>query len=267
MADALRAIAKVPGMRDAAGVHLVEASPALRARQMETLRGVDVTWHDRIEDLPEGPLYLVANEFFDALPIRQFLRSGQGWRERHVGVAGGKLAPGFGPETGYGFLVGRLGDTTEGEVVELCPALPAIAGDIACRITANGGVALAIDYGDWHSRGDTLQALRGHQPDDPFAAPGEADLTAHVDFEALALAFTCAGAASTAMTAQGPFLDRLGIAARAEALARGLSGTVLQSHLAAHRRLTDPGEMGQLFKAIACFPSGAPMPPGLDPLR
>jgi NADH dehydrogenase [ubiquinone] 1 alpha subcomplex assembly factor 7 len=267
MADALRAIARVPGMRDAAAVHLVEASPALRARQAETLGAAGVIWHERAEDLPEGPLFLVANEFFDALPIRQFLRTGRGWRERQVGLIDDRIAPGFGPATGYGFLADRASDTADGEIVEICPALPAIAGDIARRIGAEGGVALALDYGGWHSRGDTLQALRAHQPDNPFAAPGEADLTAHVDFEALSHAFTRPGTASTAMTAQGPFLERLGIAARAEALARNLSGTALQSHLAAHRRLTDPREMGQLFKAIACFPAGAPPPPGLDPLR
>lgn len=267
MADALRAIASVPGMRSAARLHLVEASPTLRARQRETLGAAEVTWHDRIEDLPEGPLFLVANEFFDALPVRQFLRAGSGWRERQVGLIDGRLAPCLGPETGDGGPADRLEDTGPGEIVELCPALPAIAGDIARRIARHGGVGLAVDYGGWHSRGDTLQALRAHRPVGPFEAPGEADLTAHVDFEALARAFLRAGAASTAMTAQGVFLERLGITPRARVLARGLADAALQSHLAAHRRLTDPGEMGQLFKAIACFRAGAAMPPGLDPLR
>ncbi len=267
MADARRAIATVPGMSAAMRVHLVEASPLLRARQEKTL-GVDgATWHDRIEDLPDGPLFLVANEFFDALPIRQFRRAGAGWRERQVGLSAGRLTPGFGPETAYGFLRDRLPDTVEGEMVETCPALTAIAGEIARRVAAFGGVALVVDYGGWHSRGDTLQALRAHVFDDPFAAPGEADLTAHVDFEALATAFAEAGARSTAMTPQGGFLERLGITPRAEALARCLSGDALRAHVAAHRRLTHPDEMGQLFKAIACHPAGTSAPPGLDPMR
>jgi NADH dehydrogenase [ubiquinone] 1 alpha subcomplex assembly factor 7 len=265
MADALRAIAKVPGMRAAAEVHLIEVSPALRARQAEVL-GPGITWHDRIEDLPEAPLFLVANEFFDALPIRQFLRSGAGWRERQVGLADGRLSPGYGPETACGFLMHRLADTGEGGIVELCPALTPIAGEIARRVAQRGGVAIVIDYGGWHSRGDTLQALKSHRHDDPFASPGEADLTAHVDFEALSQAFRGVGAGVSAMTPQGVFLERLGIGQRAAALAAALNGNALESHRAAHRRLTHPAEMGQLFKVIACFPPEAAMPPGLDPM-
>ena len=267
MADALRAMKSVPGLTDAARVHLVEMSPTLRARQAETLGAAVIAWHDRIHDLPEGPLYLVANEFFDALPIRQFLRSGRGWRERHVTLTDDQLAPAFGPETLYGDLADRMEDTAEGEMVETCPALPSIATEIARRIAAHGGVALTIDYGGWRSHGDTLQALRAHRFEDPFAAPGEADLTAHVDFEPLAAAFRGAGCGVSAMTPQGTFLNRLGIAARAGALARNLDGDALQSHLAAHRRLTDAEEMGQLFKVLACYPAGNATPPGLDPMR
>ena len=267
MADALRAMRTVPGLVDAARLHLVDTSPTLRARQAATLGAAVTAWHDRVEDLPEGPLYLVANEFFDALPIRQFLRSGSGWRERHVTVAEGQLAPAFGPETRYGDLTARLADMDEGGMVETCPAMPAIATEIARRIAAHGGVALAIDYGGWPSRGDTLQALRAHRFEDPFATPGEADLTAHVDFAALAAAFRGAGCGVSAMTPQGAFLNRLGIAERTEALARNLGGAALQSHLAAHRRLTDAEEMGQLFKVLACYPAGNATPPGLDPMR
>ncbi|HQY44196.1 MAG TPA: SAM-dependent methyltransferase [Paracoccaceae bacterium] len=266
MADMLRAMRAVPGLLEATEVHLIEASPTLRACQRQTLVGRPVTWHDRIDSLPEGPLFLVANEFFDALPIRQFRREGQGWRERHVGLSGdGQLAPGFGPLTAYGMLAERLADTPEGGIVEICPALPPIAGEIARRIARHGGVALIADYGDWRSAGDTFQALKAHAPADPYADPGQADLTAHVDFEALSLAFRAGGAAASAMTPQGVVLSRLGIDARAERLARALSGPALQSHLAAHRRLTDPAEMGQLFKLIACHPAGMPPPPGLDP--
>ena len=264
MADMLRAMRAVPGMVAAAEVHLVEASPALRARQAETLSAHAPRWHDHIGTLPDLPLFLVANEFFDALPIRQFERRGTGWTERQVGLRDGRLVPGLGPVTPYPALAARLGDTAEGGIIETCPSLPGIAGEIGARIAARGGAALVIDYGGWHSRGDTFQALKGHAAADPLAEPGEADLTAHVDFEALALAFNAAGARATAMVPQGVFLERLGITARAGALARPLAGAALTSHVAAHRRLTHPDEMGQLFKVIGCHANGHPAPPGLD---
>lgn len=266
MADMLRAMRGVPGLLNAARVHLIEASPTLRARQRQTLADHQVTWHDRIDSLPDGPLFLVANEFFDALPIRQFRRDGAGWRERQVGLTGdGQLTPGYGPLSTIPPLANRLADTGEGDIVELCPALPPIAGEMARRIAHHGGAALIADYGGWHSLGDTFQALKTHAVTDPFAEPGLADLTAHVDFEALAKTFRAAGASATGMTPQGTFLERLGIAARTERLARSLSGAALETHLAAYRRLTDPAEMGQLFKLIACHPAGTPPPPGLDP--
>ncbi|MEZ5779209.1 MAG: SAM-dependent methyltransferase [Paracoccaceae bacterium] len=264
MADILRTIARVPGMAAAARVHLVEASAALRARQAETLRDHAPEWCKNIADLPEMPLFFVANEFFDALPIRQFERRGAGWAERQVGLAEGRLHPGLGPVTPYPTLAGRLADTRPGDVVEVCPALPAIAGEIAGRVARHGGVALVIDYGDQRSLGDTLQAVKAHRTVDPFAEPGEADLTAHVDFEALSLAFRDAGSACTGMVPQGVFLERLGITQRAQTLAARLTGDALEAHIAAHRRLTHPREMGQLFKVIASFPQGASPPVGLE---
>lgn len=264
MADILRAARAVPGMAQAARVHLVEASPVLRARQRERL-GAGVTWHDTTETLPDGPLFLVANEFFDALPIRQFVRAGGGWRERQVGLAGEELTFGLGPESRFTALAGRLDDTAEGEVVELCPAAAPIAADIAGRIARFGGAALVIDYGGWYSLGDTFQGVKGHRSVDPLDAPGEADLTAHVDFEALAQAMRGAGAAVSGMTTQGVFLERLGITARAQALARAMQEPALGLHIAAHRRLTHPREMGEVFKVIACHPPGTPAPAGLDP--
>lgn len=264
MADVRRAIRAVPGMAAAAETHLVEASPRLRAIQRERL-GDGVTWHDTIETLPAGPLFLLANEFFDALPIRQFVREDVGWRERQIGLSEGTLAFGLGPEADYPSLRPRLSDTRPGDMVEICPALPAIAGDIGSRIARHGGLAIVIDYGGWHSLGDTFQAVRRHRPEDPLAAPGAADLTAHVDFEALAAAFTEAGTNVTGMTAQGVFLERLGITERAQALARQMAGPQLSTHVAAHRRLTHPEEMGQLFKVIACYQTGLPAPAGLDP--
>lgn len=263
-ADVARVIRSVPGMAEAARLHLIEASPALRAVQRETLAAHQVTWHDSVETLPEAPLFLLANEFFDALPIRQFQRTEAGWAERQVGLQGERLVPGLAPPTRFAALEHRLADTCPGDVVETCPAAAPILGEIARRIAAHGGAALVIDYGHWRSLGDTFQAVRAHEYCDPFAAPGAADLTAHVAFEPLAEAARAAGAQASAMTAQGVLLERLGIAARAEALAAKLSGATREAHLAAHRRLTHPEEMGQVFQSLAIFPATAPVPPGFD---
>lgn len=264
MADVARVIRSVPGMAEAARLHLIEASPTLRAVQRQTLAAHPVTWHDSVETLPGAPLFLLANEFFDALPIRQFLRTEVGWAERQVGLQGERLVPGLAPPTRFAALEHRLADTKPGDVVETCPAAAPILTGIACRIAAHGGAALVIDYGHWRSLGDTFQAVKVHEYCDPFAAPGEADLTAHVAFEPLAAAARGAGAQASAMTAQGVLLERLGIAARAEALAAKLSGRALEAHRAAHRRLTHPEEMGQVFQSLAIFPATAPVPPGFD---
>jgi SAM-dependent MidA family methyltransferase len=261
MADILRATRSVPGFGDAARLHLVEASPSLRDKQRATL-GARATWHDSVETLPQdAPLFLVANEFFDALPIRQFLRRGPGWAERLVGLQDDRLAFGLGEVLAQPALAHRLEDTQEGDLVEICPQAPAIAQAIGARIEARGGVALLIDYGDWCSLGDTLQAVRAHETVSPLAAPGTADLTAHVDFETLAKATP---SAHSRLTPQGIFLERLGITARAQALAQGLGGAALETHVAAHRRLTHPTEMGNLFKTLAFYPTAANPPPGFE---
>jgi len=262
MADILRATRAVPGFHDALELHLVEASPRLEALQSEALPAA--TWHAQVHDLPQMPLFLVANEFFDALPIRQFQREGDGWRERVVGLNDkAALTLGLTAPAPIAALQHRLEDTSDGDIVELCPALPAIVGDIASRIADHGGAALIIDYGDWRSLGDTLQALKSHQSADPFTDPGSADLTAHVDFEAIANA--TATAAHTRLATQGVFLERLGITQRAQALATRLSGDALTNHVAAHRRLTHPAEMGDLFKVLGLYPANMLPPPGLEP--
>jgi len=260
MADILRATRGVPGFGEALRLHLVEAAPRLRAEQATRLPMA--TWHDTASDLPEGPLFLVANEFLDALPIRQFQRDGDGWRERVVGLTDGRLTLGLSAVTPLAGLRARLDDTRDGDIVETCALLTPIIGEVGRRIAAFGGAALFIDYGDWRSLGDTLQAVQDHAPADPFAAPGLADLTAHVDFEAVARA--AAPAHHSRLTPQGVFLERLGITARARALAARLSGADLESHVAAHRRLTHPSEMGDLFKVMALFPEGAAPPPGCE---
>jgi SAM-dependent MidA family methyltransferase len=262
MADVLRATRGVPGFHAAARIALVEASPVLRARQLEALAGHDVTQVSEVTALPEGPLFLLANEFFDALPIRQFIRQGTGWRERQVGLTEGALGFGLGPVQPQPALAHRLGELEEGEMVEVCSGLAPIAAELGERIARFGGAALIFDYGDWRPRGDTFQAVRRHRKVDPLEAPGAADLTAHVDFEALAQG--AEGAAHSALTPMGVFLERLGITARARALAQRLEGAALDQHVAAHRRLTHPEEMGNLFKVIALYPRGGTCPPGLE---
>ncbi len=265
MADILRATRGLPGFHEAVEVHLVEASPALRARQAATLAGLfpadRITWHDRTESLPELSLLLIANEFFDAMPIRQFIRDGAGWSEKRIGIKDGDLQFGRSAPSAQDRLAHRLADTSQGDLVETCAAFGPIMQAIAQRIADHGGAALVVDYGDWRSLGDTLQALRGHAPCDPLDAPGAADLTAHVDFEALLTGLACA---HTRVTPQGVFLERLGITARAQALAAKLDGAALDSHIAAHRRLTHPQEMGTLFKVVALFPQTGKPPPGLE---
>ena len=261
MADALRATTAVPGFHDAADGVLVEASPTLQALQAETLAAHKPRWVSSLEDLPAAPLFLVANEFFDALPIRQFQRDGTRWRERQVGITDDGLAFGLGPAQPQPALSHRLEDTRDGDLVEDCPAAAPAMDAIGGRIRDHGGAALIIDYGDWRSLGDTLQAVRQHTFVDPLENPGQADLTAHVDFEALATAAPCH---HSKLTPQGMFLERLGITARAQALAHNTEGADLDALVAAHRRLTHPEEMGNLFKVLGLFPEGQSPPPGLD---
>ncbi len=263
MADILRATSNVPGFADAAEIALVEASPKLRDVQAATLTNHKVTWFDTADALPDQPLYLVANEFFDALPIRQFIRTSQGWRERQVGLTDGALGFGLGPMSPQPALAHRLEDTADGDLIEDCAQIAPVMQALSARIETHGGAALIIDYGDWRSLGDTLQALRAHEQTDPLAAPGDCDLTAHVDFEQLAAAAT--PAQHTRITPQGVFLERLGITQRAQVLAKTMTGPTLETHIAAHRRLTHPSEMGNLFKVMGLYPTTQTPPPGLEP--
>ncbi|KIC34245.1 class I SAM-dependent methyltransferase [Leisingera sp. ANG-S5] len=265
MADLLRATRGVPGFHAAMQIHLVEASPALRGVQAKALKDQAPRWQDSVDALPDQPLFLVANEFFDALPIRQFIRAGDGWSEMRIGLQDGALAFGLSSAASQPALAHRLEDTKDGDLVELCEAAAPILHAIAARIAARGGAALIVDYGDWRALGDTLQALRAHEPADPLQTPGEADLTAHVDFEALAMAAKTAGCAFTRLTPQGVFLERLGITDRARAMAAPLQGAALDSLIAAHRRLTHPEEMGNLFKVLGLYPPQAAPLPGLNP--
>lgn len=266
MADLLRATRAVPGFHDAMQLWLVEASPKLRATQKQALKDFTPAWCDHVHELPDAPVFFVANEFFDALPVRQFIRTGPSWSERLVGLsAAGALQFGLGTASPQAALTHRLEDTDEGDLVEICAPATAITETLAQRLAAHGGAGLIIDYGDWRSLGDTLQALRAHAPVAPLETPGAADLTTHVDFEALAEACRAGGAAHSKVTPQGVFLERLGITDRARSLAAPLSGAQLDQLIAAHRRLTHPDEMGNLFKVIGLFAPDHPCPAGLLP--
>ena len=257
MADALRATRGVPGFHAAMRLHLVETSATLRAVQGRTI-AAPATWHDSTDTLPDAPLFLIANEVFDALPIRQYERRANGWHERMVGLDGDRLSFGLTP---CPLPDRRFAADPPGTVVETCPAAPAIMAAIAARIGQQGGAAIIVDYGGWRSKGDTLQALRAHAPEHPLQSPGMADLTAHVDFEALALATPLP---RSGLTAQGRLLQRLGIGQRSARLAAGMTGAGLENHRTAHHRLTDPAEMGSLFQALAFHAPGSPLPPGFN---
>jgi NADH dehydrogenase [ubiquinone] 1 alpha subcomplex assembly factor 7 len=273
MADLLRAARARPAFGEAVRVHLIETSPPLRAAQEATLAtcGANVTWQERVDALPRGPLIVIANEFFDALPIRQFVGTAEGWAERMVGADGeGRLIFGLRPAAGVGdhpphleIPEGRPPDTA-GTVVETSPAAIATMQTLAERITRDGGAGLFIDYGyEGPASGDTLQAVRRHRYDDPLAAPGEADLTAHVDFAALAKAAAEAGAVPRHMMAQGAFLLRLGIMERAARLGAGKDAATQAAVEAAVERLCAPKAMGELFKVLAIGEPGLALP-GFD---
>jgi NADH dehydrogenase [ubiquinone] 1 alpha subcomplex assembly factor 7 len=264
MADLLRATQGVPGFHAAMDLHLVEASPHLREVQCTALAAHRPSFHDTLDSVPERPVFAIANEFFDAMPIRQFRRAkGDFWHERVVGLDAGTLAIGLAPPAPLAALEHRLADTEPGMIVETCAPAKAIAAELGRRIAARGGAAILIDYGAEESIGDTFQAVARHRSVNPFDRPGMADLTAHVAFGPLARAARPARA--SALVPQGVFLERLGITARAQALAKKLRGPALDRHIAAHRRLTHPDEMGHLFKVRALYPDAMATPPGLVP--
>ncbi len=270
MADILRTWAGVPDLHKAAQVHLIEMSMKLRASQKTRLADhTDISpfWHDDVASALEAtrdmPVIFVANEFFDALPIRQFIRKPAGWHERLVGYAEDKLIPVLSPtpSPAAALIPEALRDAPFESQVEVCPAALSISGAIASALKDRGGVALMIDYGYTKSQpGDSLQALASHTFVDIFEEPGKADITAHVDFEALARA--AEGAAIFQPIDQGEFLTSLGIHARANALK--VRATEVQSNdiNAAMTRLCSPDQMGNLFKVMAIAGPDSPVPAG-----
>ena len=286
MADAWRAIGEmVPGFRAAARLALVEASPSLRARQRTA--GLPATWFDRMEAVPPGPVILIANEFLDALPIRQFVRRHGAWMERWVReggfvevavdgsatktpdrttgrppIAAAGVPPAPTPGLPSEAPAGLPPDATDGSVAEHGEAAQRLVAGLASRLAAQNGAALFLDYGPSETGlGDTLQALRHHAAADPLAAPGQADLTAHVDFAALVRA---AGAAAVhGPLPMGLFLQRLGLVSRAAMLAQSApqqAGLILSGS----QRLVAAEGMGSLFKALCLGQPGHPVPAGFE---
>jgi len=271
MADALRALAPVPTFRSALSVHLVETSPALRETQraaLETAGVIGPAWHDSLETIPDdAPLLLVANEFIDALPVRQYVRVGEGWHLRRVGVdRDGALAFVIGEPVSAEDLHPRVrAGAPDGAIAEVCPAGRAFAADLARRVTRQGGAGLLIDYGHGRSAaGETLQSVRRHAHHPVLRDLGRADLTTHVDFEALSEAMRKEGASVHGPVEQGVWLRGLGAEARAAVLRRGASPNQDREIQQAVHRLIDPAEMGTLFRVIAVASSGLATLPGLE---
>jgi NADH dehydrogenase [ubiquinone] 1 alpha subcomplex assembly factor 7 len=259
-ADALRAMS-VLGRKPQ--VHFVETSPVLRRLQKE--RVPEAHWHKGIETLPTGaPLIIIANEFFDALPYRQFIKTYAGWRERMVshGIDGFVAVPGEQPAEDV--VPEHLHDAIAGSIFEISPSGLAIARSLAGKLSRQGGALLAIDYGhENYDAGDTLQALNAHAYADVFSNPGANDLTAHVDFTALGRAGKLGGARIEGPVSQSYFLGTLGIAARAAALGRHHPERA-DEIAAAYHRLTDEDEMGSLFRAMAMVSSKWPRAAGFE---
>lgn len=244
-------------------VHLIEGSS--RLRQIQQVQLPQATWHDALDSVPrEGPLLIVANEFLDALPVRQSVRTEQGWRERVVLHNGERFMPVAGPRPMDAAVPEAFADSAVGTIVETCPAASGMAFEIAARLKAQGGTALFIDYGYGAPQtGSTLQAVRAHQKVDPFTDPGLADLTALVDFAQLRQIALAGDVDCLGPVGQGDWLMALGIGQRAEALAR-TQPSAAQTVMAALDRLVSPDQMGALFKVIAYRGPGWPQGAGFD---
>ena len=257
MQDALRTIRSVsPGFASSLSLHLIEISERLRAIQADRLAA---TWHNDLASVPPGPIILLANEFLDALPIRQFVCREGAWRERWVDA--GRFVECDGEWPGR---TGPEGTVPEDTIIETSEARDVVIAAVASRVAIEGGAALFLDYGGRGTGGDTLQAIRNGRSADPLASPGKADLTAHVDFAGIARLAAISGAAVYGPVPQGLFLARLGLHQRSFRLAQGLQPGRASLLLSAAERLSEPMHMGRLFNAIALTQPGLPEPPGFS---
>ena len=261
MLDILRAGSSVKGFIEAAEIFLVEASSKLRSEQKTKLSKFNVNWIDDDLLIPKIPTLFIANEFFDALPVNQYQRKNNLWYEIQVGLKNNQLTLGLSHRpTTHPELEGRFSESMNGDIVEISNDAIRISKSIGEIINNQGGCALIIDYGDWHSLGSTLQALKSHKSKNIFDKPGKVDLTCHVDFEALA---KNSGCAYSRLTTQGVFLERLGISDRANQLIKNSKPKNHKSIISAHRRLTHPDEMGTLFKVLGLYARNESSPAGL----
>ena len=270
MADALRAARLVPSFVEAAKVQLVEVSPGLRKQQKTALQdcGAPIQWRNSLERVPRGPALIIANEFLDALPVRQFVRKGKGWHERCV-IANAKGALGFGVakrQAAEGQAIsGIFGPSVKpGEIVETRPAADELIAGLAQRAKRDPVAALIIDYGHTASApGDTLQAVRRHDHVSPLEAPGSTDLTAHVDFAQLAAAAEAQGLSVWGPVTQRMFLLTLGLAERCQALLDGANPQEAELIVSGAGRMVNSDQMGDLFKVLALATPSLPAPPAL----
>jgi SAM-dependent MidA family methyltransferase len=257
MADALRALRVLPPLYQALSIHLVEINPVLREKQKATLSGLrNIAWHDHLDEVPPGPAVILGNEYFDVLPVHQVVKRETGWHERTVEIGGdGTLAFGAsaGPMPRFEVLLPPLVRAAPvGAVFEWRPDAEIMK--IATRVRDDGGAALIIDYGHLRSdAGDTFQAIARHSFADPLKNPGQADVTAHVDFQALLRAAEDLGARVHGPVPQGEFLKRLGIEQRAATLMAKTTPEVSEDISGALKRLTEGGRggMGSMFKVLA----------------
>ncbi len=270
MADILRAARLRPEFTKSAMVWLLETSGRLRHEQQKRLRTSEVKpfWADEFADIPPAPSLIVANEFFDCLPIRQFERVKNGWRERLVGLDpdGKKLA----------FVLGRtppppeiilpdISETKIGDIYEISSRAQEFTAEICALLTQHGGHALIIDYGHMASGlGDTLQAVRNHKYWAPLASPGRADVTAHVDFDALSCTIIDSGAVAHGPVTQGRFLEGLGLTLRVEMLCKGKDAAQANEIRAGAARIAAPNQMGEIFKALCISSPSLPVPAGFE---
>ena len=258
--DALRAMKRY-GLEPQ--VHFVEASPALKKLQLEAVP--QAHFHPDLASVPEtGPILLVANEFLDALPVRQFLRAAEGWRERMVGLDGDSFVYLTGTMPMDSAVPGEWRNARQGAIIETSPAAASVVYEIAGRLANQGGCALVIDYGHTDMRGgSTFQAVKAHRKVDPFSAPGEADLTAHVDFATLARVAQSREVTWMGTVSQGDWLRALGIETRAEALAMRAPHYRAEIN-AARDRLIASDQMGTLFKVMGLGAPGWPAGVGFE---
>ncbi len=264
MADALRAIESATGEPQPFDVVLVEASARLARRQRETLSGRAVSWCSSVEELPcRGPAFIIANEFLDALPVRQFVRTAAGWRERLVMVEDDTVAFVLGMDNCG--LAASLPDAPTGRVCEISPARDRLMRTLAAKLAAEGGAMLVIDFtAPGMPVRDTLQAVRHHRHADRLAAPGEADLAAAVDFAVLGNIAKAEGLEVFGPVSQGAFLEEMGIAVRAERLKRCAAAETANGIDQGVHRLTSPDAMGEDFRVMALLPAGAVPPAGFE---